>query len=72
MIFENTYYLPNFEMNRKYVSRETYLMNSQKVVIPAQAGIQGICKVLKGLDSRFHGNDGEKSFLTYYENRTLS
>jgi hypothetical protein len=43
------------------------LMNSQKVVIPAQAGIQGICKVLKGLDSRFHGNDGEKAFLTFYE-----
>jgi len=32
-------------------------MNSQKVVIPAQAGIQDVRKALKKLDSRFHGND---------------
>jgi hypothetical protein len=30
-------------------------MVSQKVVIPAQAGIQGIYKALKRLDSHFHG-----------------
>jgi hypothetical protein len=42
-------------------------MISQKVVIPAQAGIQGIGKVLKGLDSRFHGNDRKKAFRTVYE-----
>jgi hypothetical protein len=33
------------------------LMNSQKVVIPAQAGIQAKRNQLKTLDSRFHGND---------------
>jgi hypothetical protein len=34
------------------------LMNSQKLVIPAQAGIQSMLNRLKTLDSRFHGNDG--------------
>jgi hypothetical protein len=42
-------------------------MISQKIVIPAQAGIQGIGKVLKGVDSCFHGNDGKKTFRTFYE-----
>jgi len=42
-------------------------MVSQKVVIPAQAGIQGICKILIRLDSRFHGNDEKKAFQTFYE-----
>jgi hypothetical protein len=42
-------------------------MVSQKVVIPAQAGIQRICTALKRLDSRFHGNDGKKAFRTFYE-----
>jgi len=32
-------------------------MLSQKLVIPANAGIQGLEKLLKFLDSRFHGND---------------
>ena len=32
-------------------------MHSQKLVIPAKAGIQGLEKSLKFLDSRFHGND---------------
>ena len=32
-------------------------MLSQKLVIPAKAGIQGLEKSLKFLDSRFHGND---------------
>jgi hypothetical protein len=39
----------------------------ETIVIPAQAGIQGICKALKRLDSRFHRNDGKKAFLTFYE-----
>jgi hypothetical protein len=42
-------------------------MVSQKVVIPAQAGIQGICKALKRLDSRFRGNDKKEVFRTFYE-----
>jgi hypothetical protein len=33
-------------------------MVSQKLVIPAQAGIQANPDLLKPLDSRFHGNDG--------------
>jgi len=32
-------------------------MLSQKLIIPAKAGIQGLEKLLKFLDSRFHGND---------------
>jgi hypothetical protein len=32
-------------------------MNSQKVVIPAKAGIQRMNNPLKWLDSRFRGND---------------
>jgi hypothetical protein len=32
-------------------------MDSQKVIIPAEAGIQTILNLLKTLDSRFHGND---------------
>ena len=32
-------------------------MDSQKVVIPAEAGIQTILNLLKTLDSRFHWND---------------
>jgi hypothetical protein len=30
-------------------------------VIPAQAGIQRLCKSLKALDSRFRGNDGREA-----------
>ncbi len=47
-------------------------MRSQKVVIPATAGIQGVCNDLKFLDSRFRGNDGNEEFsricefITFY------
>jgi hypothetical protein len=37
-------------------------MRSQKVVIPAKAGIQGFCNNLKFLDSRLRGNDGNEEF----------
>ncbi len=37
-----------------------------KVVIPAKAGIQGTLKLPERLDSRFHGNDGEKLFWNLY------
>jgi hypothetical protein len=43
-------------------------MVSQKVVIPAQAGIQGLGKALKRLDSRFHGNDGETRLCGFLQN----
>jgi hypothetical protein len=39
----------------------------QKVVIPAQAGIQTISNPLKTLDSRFHGNDRKWTFETFCE-----
>jgi hypothetical protein len=35
-----------------------------KLVIPAQAGIQNLLKIL---DSRFHGNDKSTRILTFYE-----
>ena len=38
-----------------------------KVVIPAQAGIQALRNQLKTLDSRFHGNDGNGLWVTFYE-----
>jgi hypothetical protein len=34
------------------------LMDSQKVVIPAEAGIQTTINIFKTLDSFFQGNDG--------------
>jgi hypothetical protein len=49
-------------------------MDSQKVVIPAQAGIQTMRNQLKTLDSRFHGNDANGLSTTCYEfikNKTL-
>lgn len=33
------------------------MMHPQKVVIPANAGIQALCNALKFPDCRFHGND---------------
>jgi hypothetical protein len=42
-------------------------MLSQKVVIPAKAGIQGFCNSLTFLDSRVHGNDGIVGYPTFYE-----
>jgi hypothetical protein len=41
-------------------------MLSQKVVIPAKAGIQGGCNSLKFLDSRLCGNDKKVSFPTFF------
>ena len=38
-----------------------------KTVIPAQAGIQANPNLSKTLDSRFHGNDGNGCFRTFYE-----
>ena len=38
-----------------------------KVVILANAGIQGPSICLKRLDSRFHGNDGKYFYRTYYD-----
>ena len=47
------------------------MTNSQKVVIPAQAGIQAgpnqLIRPLAGLDSRFHGNDEYARFRAFYE-----
>jgi len=40
-------------------------MLSQKLVILAKAGIQGLSKLLKFLDSRFHGNDMCLYFLIF-------
>ena len=37
-------------------------MNSKKLVIPADAGIQARLNRIKPLDSRFHGNDEKKQF----------
>jgi hypothetical protein len=42
-------------------------MDSQKVVIPAQAGIQSMRNQLKTLDSRFHGNDENGLPATFCE-----
>jgi len=47
------------------------LKNPQKVVIPAQAGIQDIRKALKKLDSRFHGNDGKANLETFCESTNI-
>ena len=41
------------------------LENAEKVVILAQAGIQGKPKALGKLDSRFHGNDGKANLETF-------
>ena len=43
------------------------MMRSQKVVIPAKAGIQGFCNDLEFLDSRLCGNDGNEEFSTFCE-----
>jgi hypothetical protein len=43
------------------------MMQSQKVVIPAKAGIHGLCNKLKFLDSRFHGNDEKMQLETFCE-----
>ncbi len=43
------------------------MMRSQKVVIPAKAGIQGFCNGLEFLDSRLRGNDGNEEFSTFCE-----
>ena len=42
-------------------------MDSQKDVIPAKAGIQGLRKLLKFLDSRFRGNDGHMLLEAFCE-----
>ncbi len=42
-------------------------MLSQKIVIPAKAGIQGFCNGLKFLDSRLRGNDGNESISAFCE-----
>ncbi len=46
-------------------------MTISKLVIPAQAGIQAthnlLIPPLAGLDSRFHGNDENGLFWTFYE-----
>ena len=46
---------------------DQYLMHSQKVVIPAKAGIQGFCNDLKFLDFRLRGNDGNEELSTFSE-----
>ena len=43
------------------------LMNSQKVVTPAKAGVQVSHRLLKTLDSGFRRNDKKWGFLTFYE-----
>jgi hypothetical protein len=42
-------------------------MDLQKVVIPAQAGVQVNTNLLTTLDSRFHGNDRIEVFRHFYE-----
>jgi hypothetical protein len=42
-------------------------MDSQKVVIPAEAGIQTILNLLKTLDSLLQGNDENGLSATFYE-----
>ncbi len=42
-------------------------MLSQKIVIPAKAGIQWFCNGLKFLDSRLRGNDGNEGFSAFCE-----
>ena len=46
-------------------------MGSQKVLIPAQAGIQVSRNQFKRLDSRFHGNDGIGLLTTFCESFIL-
>ncbi len=43
------------------------LMHSQVVVIPAKAGIQSVCNLLKFLDSRFRGNDEKTTVALFCE-----
>jgi len=43
------------------------MMASQKVVIPAKAGVQVILHRLEPLDSGFRRNDRKQSFLAFYE-----
>jgi len=43
------------------------MMQLQKVVIPAKAGIHGLCNKLKFPDSRFHGNDEKMQLETFCE-----
>ena len=42
------------------------VMNSQKVVMPAKAGIQSLAKSLKSLDSRLRGNDENRVSPTFF------
>jgi hypothetical protein len=42
-------------------------MDSQKIVIPVQAGIQTLHNQLKTLGSRFHGNDEIRISVTFCE-----
>ncbi len=44
-----------------------YMMASQKVVIPAEAGIQRVSNNMKRLDSRLHGNDGKTFYQTFFD-----
>ncbi len=46
-------------------------MHSEKVVIPAKAGIQYPKNYSKRLDSHLHGNDGKCDISTFYETINL-
>jgi diguanylate cyclase (GGDEF)-like protein/PAS domain S-box-containing protein len=46
---------------------ELWVTDSQKVVIPAKAGIQDTWKILERLDSHFRGYDTKKPKGTFYE-----
>jgi hypothetical protein len=43
------------------------MMNSQKVVTPAKAGVQVLCNCSKIMDSGFRRNDRKPYFVTFYE-----
>ena len=41
------------------------MLHLQKVVIPAKAGIQSVCNLLKFLNSRFRGNDEKTTVVLF-------
>lgn len=53
------------EVEGRAVYCEMQVMVSQKRVLPAKEGIQGLWNLLIFLDSRFHGNDLNPYFYPY-------
>ncbi len=48
------------------------MVDSQKFVMPAQAGIQCLCTLQKFLDSRFRGNDEKTTDVFFCETIKIS